>query len=589
MRFSTMPVAAPLVLAACLVTGCGRSTPDPAAAAAKPMPAAGDRWASISNEFIEAYFAARPMFAVRAGRHEFDGQMPDLSRAGIAAEISRLHELRAVIAAPPDGELGDSQKFERELLGWVIDSDLFWLEEAEQPARNPAWYSEQLDPEVYLTRNYAPLATRMLAYTNYARAIPRIAQNIKENLRLPLPPVFVDYGVNAFGGYASFFRDDVPKLFTTVDDPKLQADFAAANSAAATAMSDLAAWFESQRASAGGDFALGPRLFARMLSATERLDLPLERIEAVGREDLQRNLAALEAACAQLLPGRGVQRCVDAAEADKPAGGAVAAAREQLPKLREFVAAQELVTIPGNENALVDEAPPYNRANFAYINVPGPYDEGLPATYYVAPPDPKWSKREQAAYVPGKSRLLFVSAHEVWPGHFLQFLHANRNPSKLAALFVGYAFAEGWAHYSEELMWDAGLGDQQPAAHVAQLGQALLRDVRYLSAVGMHARGMTLEESEQMFLTQAYADAGTARQQAARGARDPAYLNYTLGKLQIRKLRTDWLAEQKVAGSALDTAARQALHRFHDGMLSYGGPPISMVRERMLSAKGDSL
>jgi uncharacterized protein (DUF885 family) len=239
------------------------------------------------------------------------------------------------------------------------------------------------------------------------------------------------------------------------------------------------------------------------------------------------------------------------------------------------------MTIPGPEEALVAQAPPYNAQNFAYIVTPGPYEKNLPAVYYIAPPDPKWTREEQQKYVPGESDLLFTSAHEVWPGHFLQFLHANRNRSRIGQLFVGYAYAEGWAHYAEEMMWDAGLRAGSAEAHIGQIVGALKRDARFLSAIGLHTQGMTVAESEKLFLDGALLDPGNARQQALRGTYDPAYLNYTLGKLMILKLREDWTATR---------GGRKAWKPFHDQFLSYGGPPLPMVRKQMLGdAAGDPL
>ncbi len=262
--------------------------------------------------------------------------------------------------------------------------------------------------------------------------------------------------------------------------------------------------------------------------------------------------------------------------ADKPAGGAVEGARAQLASLRQFIVDKDLVSIPGTEEATAEEAPPFNRWNFAYIEIPGPYEKNLPSVYYIAPPDPTWSKADQVAYVPGKAALLFVSAHEVWPGHFLQFLHANRAHWKFGQLFVGYAFAEGWAHYAEEMMFDAGLDGATPEVHIGQLTNALLRDVRYLSAIGLHTGGMSIAQSEQMFRDKAFQDPGNARQQAARGTYDPAYLNYTMGKLMIMQLRQDWIAAHP---------GPNALKAFHDQFLSYGGPPIPLVRQQMLGGK----
>jgi uncharacterized protein (DUF885 family) len=193
--------------------------------------------------------------------------------------------------------------------------------------------------------------------------------------------------------------------------------------------------------------------------------------------------------------------------------------------------------------------------------------------YYIAPPNPEWSAEERQAYLPGVTDLLFVSVHEVWPGHFLQYLHANRSSSKFGQVFVGYAFAEGWAHYAEELMWEAGLHEGDSETHIGMLLNALLRDARYLSAIGLHTGGMTVEESERMFREKAFQDPGNARQQAVRGTFDPAYLNYTLGKLIIRKLREEWTSRRGGPDAWFD---------FHNKFLSYGGPPIPLVRAQML-------
>jgi uncharacterized protein (DUF885 family) len=346
------------------------------------------------------------------------------------------------------------------------------------------------------------------------------------------------------------------------------------------AMKDLDGWFASQEAGATDDFALGTDKFREMLKATEMVDLPLDELEQIGRQDMERNLAALRDECAKYASGQSIEQCVAKAEADKPQGSAVEAARRQLSELKAFILEKNLVTIPGQEDARVAEAPPYKRWNFAYINIPGPFEKGLPSTYYISPPDPSWPAAQREAYLPGKGSLLFTSVHEVWPGHFLQFLHANRSQSKFGQVFVGYAFAEGWAHYTEEMMWDGGLGKGDPALHIGQLLEALLRNVRFVSAIGMHTHGMTVAESEQMFREQGHQDPGNARQQAARGTFDPAYLNYTMGKLMIKKLREDWTATR---------GKRDAWKDFHDQFLRYGGPPIPLVRKGMLGDVTGSL
>ena len=335
----------------------------------------------------------------------------------------------------------------------------------------------------------------------------------------------------------------------------------------------MTVWLESNLDTATEDYALGPDLFRQMIYDTERVDIPLDRLEAMGHEDLRRNQAALADACAEFAPGKSIAECFAKMAARKPPGGPVETARGQLKELRAFVAEHDLVSIPGNERALVAEAPPYARSNGAYINIPGPYSQNQPSIYYIAPPNPEWSAEVQQAYIPGEADLLFTSVHEVWPGHFLNFVHARRSKWFFGRLFVTYAFGEGWAHYTEEMMLEAGLRGASPETRIGEIGNALLRDVRFLSAIGLHTRGMTVEESERMFMEEAYQDEGTARQQAARGTYDPAYLNYTMGKLMIRQLRDDWTR---------DRGGRAAWKSFHDTFLSFGGPPIPLVRARML-------
>jgi Bacterial protein of unknown function (DUF885) len=537
-----------------------------------PQPTRSANWDKYVADYLEAYFAVHPEIAVVEGRHEFDGKLPDFSKAAFDKEIASLHSERARAAGFADN-LDQRQQFERNYVIAQIDSDLFWLESARWPYRSPYFYSYRVDPEVYLTRPYAPLDQRMRAFINYEKALPAALDQIRANLQTPMPRTYVDFGRLTFGGLAQYFDHDVKEIFAPVKDPQLQSDFAAANTNAIRALKSLDTWFASQRPKANDNFALGAELFHQMLFATERVDISLDKLQEIGRLDLDRNLAALKEACAQFDPGKSLADCTMKQTADKPKGSPLDAAREQLKELRGFVVDNQIVSIPGTEEAQVDEAPPYQRWNFAYINIPGPYEKGLPSVYYISPPDPKWPAAEQKAYLPGNATLLFTSVHEVMPGHFLQFLHANRVPSRFGQVFVGYAFAEGWAHYAEEMTWDAGLGAKDPETHVGQLTEALLRNVRFLSAIGLHTGHMSVAESEKMFRESAFADEGDARQQAARGTFDPAYLNYTMGKLMIRKLRDDWTATR---------GGRSAWREFHDQFLSFGGPPIPLVRKAML-------
>ena len=527
-------------------------------------------WDQYVKTTINKWLAIDPAFAVYEGAHEYDGKLADWSEAGLKAKGDFLRSIIAD-AGNFDG-LTPQQAFERDYMVQVAKGQLFWLEDADQPHTNPEYYiNGGLDPNVYVSRNYTDKATRMKAMIAFFKAVPEAAQHIRANLKTPMPESFAKLGTDAFAGYADYYRGDARAAFADVEDPALQAEFKETSEAAGAAMQDLADWLAE--VPTNQDYALGADRFSRMLASTEAVDISLDKLEAVGRADLKKNREALVAACAQFAPGKTVPECVEKMGADKPEDGPVAEARRQIPELVSFVRENDIVTIPGDKMAAVEESPPYNRANSAYMDPPGPLETNPSSVYYISPPDPTWSKEKQMAYIPAKDDLLFTSVHEVMPGHYLQFLHSIQAPSIVGRLFVGYGFAEGWAHYTEQMMLDAGLGGGKPEVHIGQLSNALLRDCRFVSAIGLHARGMTQGESKKLFMDQCYIDEGNAEQQAARGTYDPAYLNYTLGKLMILKLRDDWTATR---------GGRAAWKQFHDQFLSYGGPPIPLVREEMM-------
>jgi len=451
------------------------------------------------------------------------------------------------------------------------------MEKVQLPFRSPqfyfGWMGDSLDPSAYIALDYAPLDERMRAFTRYLTNIPKAVEQIRQNLAMPMPRTWLQLGIDAFGGYASYFRDDVPAVWAAVKDDDLQQAFLRANAEAVEAMQDMADWLKSNMATATEDFALGPELFKQMLWDTERVDTSLEELETIGRADMARNLSNLKEACAEFAPGVSIQDCFTRMSSNKPKNGSVESARDQLEEIRKFIVQEDLVSIPGTEEAKVNEAPPYARSNFAYINIPGAWEKNQPSVYYISPPNPAWSEKVQADYIAGEADLLFTSVHEVWPGHFLNFLHANRASFFYGRVFVGYAYAEGWAHYTEEMMIEAGLRNGDPETRIGQISNALLRDARFLSTIGLHTKGWSVEDSKRFFIEEAFQSEGTAIQQAARGTYDPAYLNYTMGKLMIKRLRDDWTASR---------GGRTAWREFHDTFLGYGGPPIPLVRQQMM-------
>jgi uncharacterized protein (DUF885 family) len=553
------------VFASLLLAACGGSEN-----AAVPEPEAQQSWAEFAATTIDEYYRRNPESAVDAGLHQYDGQMKDISLEAQAEYASWIDDV--LVEAASYNDLESTEAFERDYLSTALNGELFWMRDTNFRTKNPLSYTG-LSFSVYVDREYAPLEQRIQAYTKYMQQAPAYFATMKANLQPPLPAPYVQMGHAILSGLVDYLNNTVPGLFAAVEDEQMQRQFAAANSAAAEAAQQTADWLDGLRATATDDFALGEETFLKMLSATQGVDISLKDLKAAGQGDLDRNLNLLYEACAAYAPGASTEDCVAKAQSNKSPEGAVGGAKRQLPLLKKFVEDNALVSIPGTEDALVDESPPHRRFNMAYINIPGPFEKGLPSTYYIAPPDPTWSEEDQQAYVPGEADLLAVSVHEVWPGHFLQYLHSNRTENNIGRHFGMYTYSEGWAHYTEEMMWDAGLGDGDPEVHIGQLINALLRNVRYMSAIGLHAEGMTVEESQAMFREKAFKDMGNASQQAYRGTYDPGYLNYTLGKLMINKLREDWTDGR---------GGREAWGKYHDQFLSYGQPPIPLVRKLML-------
>jgi hypothetical protein len=531
-------------------------------------------WDAFADDVVVQLFDIWPHMAVRAGDHRFDGRLPDYSLEGLAGQIAVLRSLLDR-ARGFDGQRLDRQRaFERELVIWYMDRSLFWLETARWPQRNPAHYRSILSPRVYVDRPYAPLETRLVAFTRFLEGVPILLDQMRDRLKLPLPAPYRDLALGFFTGMARYLEQDVPAVFAPVLSGDAAARFVPALEGAVRAYRDAESWIEAQPET-DASFAMGLDLYRTMLRRSELLDETLEGLRVRAESDLARNRAALEDACRALEAGLSVRDCVLQVEADKPAGGPVAHAAEQLVQLRDFVLAENLVSIPSDALAQVADSPPYRRANMAYIDVPGPLEPaGLPSTYYVAPPDPSWEPAVQQAFIPGRARLMFISSHEVWPGHFLHGLHRGQLDRPLLKLLGTGVFSEGWAHYVEEMMWEAGFGNDDPNLRIGQLLGALKRNVRFVSSIGLHTGDMSVAESRDLFLEQAFTDLGNARQQAARGTYDPGYFNYTLGKLLIRELRDEWLEQR---GRPADWKA------FHDTLLSFGSPPLPLVRRYMLT------
>ena len=560
---------AAIALGAGVILGCDGKDPEEETASM-----ATSAWQEFTDGFIEQFFAAAPTRAVWAGKHEYDGQLHEVTARAIRDRTAMLQEFARRAREEFSAEtLSADEELERQQLISAIEGMLFGVEVAEYHLRNPAWYAGSLSPSVYVTRDYASKGERLAALTAHLEKVPAYVQQMRATLQPPFPRPFVRTALVGFGGLASHFQDDVPGLFAEVEDQELQASFAAALQPAVAALRDVEAWLELRLEDASEEFALGEERYRELLWRSYRIDLDWKTLKNVAQADLARNLKLLRTTCKLIDPDITIADCAAMVRNQKPEAGAVARANEQLPELKEFLLSADIIGIPSEETAFVAEAPAYRRTNSAYIEIPGAYEKGLPAIYYIAGPDPEWPPEMQRQYVPGEADLLNTSVHEVWPGHFLHSLYVKGSNNRMGKLLWNGMLSEGWAHYTEELMQEAGLGEGQPLLRVGQILDALMRDVRFLSSIGLHVEGMSVETSQRMFAELAYLDPGNAQQQALRGTYDPGYFVYTLGKLIIMKMREDWTAER---------GGRAAWKEFHEKLLSYGSAPLPVLRKAMM-------
>jgi hypothetical protein len=567
-------LAAALVFAACSKPAHLDSTTPGATEDLSPENQAFDAFA---ESYYWAHFDFRPDAAVELGWHKYDGMLPDRSPAAIKKEIDRLHAAAASLDAMDAGKLSHLHQLERQVLVYLTRSERFTLEELDAPHKNPAAYMGAISPAPYIVRDYAPIAQRARAIIDEAKALPGYLATARANVPKAVPRTWLELAILQTHGTEEFIRVDVRgALAGKLGDPALEKELGAALDGASAALKEHASYLEGQRPLANDDFALGEKRLLDMLADTQGVRIDLAALEKIAEADLERNSRAIEAAAHEIDPRKSVRDVVLAlADEGKPsAAGVLPLAATQAKDLRQFLIDHKIVTIPSDDVAEVRESPPFQRWNAAFLDGAGVFDkDGLPSYYYISPPDPKWSAAEQKAYIPPARDLLYITVHEVWPGHFLHGLHIKKNSSRVLKSFCTYSMSEGWAHYTEEMMYDAGATGTDAKAHIGQLKEALLRNVRFLVAIGEHAHGMTVEQATQMFQDKAFVDPGNARQQAVRGTFDPMFLSYTVGKLMIMKLREDYKAK---------LGAQYSLGYFHDSFLRYACAPIPVIRSELL-------
>lgn len=544
-------------------------------------PVAGDpAFAALAGELLDGIVARRPTRGARLGLHALDGRLPDLSPEGIAATRAWLDEALGRLDAVDPTLLSPLQRAERATLRATLSTWVFDWTTRRVLERDPRALLATVSVAETIKRDYAPLHVRASAALALAKAAPAFLRAGEARLDRRLPGPVLETAIAQTRGTAAFVRGQVRARFAALGSRVEREELDHALAGLAAALDEYAAALEGRRDEADDDFRLGKEAFLELLRRAHGFALPLGRLREIFEADLARNTAALAEAAAEIDPDADVADVVERVLADRPpADRVLQTAAQQAERLRDGIGALDLVRIPGDDPLRVVVTPPYLRFNMAFLDAPGPFEtKAMPSFYYITPPDPAWPPERQAAYVPATNDLLFITAHEAWPGHFLQSLHRKEVPSRVLRALGSSATSEGWAHYTEELAIETGLVEG-PEAHVGQLVNALLRDVRCLSAIGLHTGRMSVARSERLFRRRAYQDEANAHQQAWRGTFDPMYLVYTLGKLAIYEMREDVRARTRSEGGTF------RLRDFHEAFLSFGNAPLPAIREALLGAE----
>jgi uncharacterized protein (DUF885 family) len=541
--------------------------------------------------FVDEYLAwlheVHPTNATFDGVHLHDDLLEDLSRAAVDAQIRTLGGFARRLAEIDPTRLTEVERLERPALDASIRSRLFELETVRTWERNPQYYGDLLSTSLagQVLFDYAPLAERARRVFSKLRQVPRLMQCARDNIKDP-PGIFIKIGLESLRGTLRFVEDDLPRAFANLDDLHVLSDLADAATEASQAIAAYVAYLENDLAPrARGAFRLGRERFQQKLRLDEGIALDADRLLAIATRELQATQEEFRRAAARL-DAKDPFAAWARAKADHPAvGQVVATVQEQLEELATFIQRQDLVTLPAAAQVHVAATPRFYRWTFASMWTPGPFEpRRLRAYYYITDADPSWPADRQDEHLRDLNygALWSISIHEVYPGHFLHYQHLRQLTSTLrkSILFSSTAMVEGWAHYSEHLMLEAGFRRQDPHVKLGQLAESLIRLCRLIVGLRLHCEDLSVEQGVRFFREEAYLEEASARREAERGTFDPSYVLYSLGKLMVLKLREDYKAS---------SGARYSPRVFHDTLLGNGTVPIWLHRNLMLGENNGAM
>ena len=534
------------------------------------------------DRILSDYYQLHPESATNVGIHDFDSLLTDTSREGIQKRLSYSRNFRAHFALMSEGELTPARRIDFRLLLNRLDAIQFAIENERDWEKDPNYYLSLVSSGVQslLRREFAPLDVRVRSLTYRLSQVPQVFENARTHLKAP-PRIYTEIAIEQSKGLVRYLEGSVVEQTEAVQDAALRGEFEKQHAAAVAAAKSYAEWLEADLLARSVDeFALGETRYRQKLLYEELIDADLDAILERAYASLDENDQAMQEAASRLPGQPAVEdafREIDGAA--PPEGELLDQTKKELAAIREFLGREPILTLPAKENLLVEMTPPFRRStSFASMSSPGVLERDADeAIYYVTPPNEEWSAERKTEFLSffNPYSLRNVSVHEAYPGHYYQFVAMRRCPSTPRALWGSRSNSEGWAHYCEQMMIEAGLGSDDPRFHLAQLRASSIRLCRLIAGISMHTRGMTQEEAGQLFEERGRMSAVNAAREARRGTIDPTYGVYTLGKWQILDLREDF---RRRLGENFQ------LQEFHDRFLTQGRAPLPLVREAMMAS-----
>jgi uncharacterized protein (DUF885 family) len=546
-------------------------------------------WNTLVDRYFDDYFVLNPTSATAAGFHQYDAQLEDYSAAAVQKQTADLHKWESEVAAFDPKGLNETETADREMLLANIRSQLLDNETIRSWEKKPDNYSSGVTQSVFeiMSRKFAPPDDRLRSVVEREKQMPAVFAAARENLKNP-PHIYTEVALEQIPGIVSFFQTDVPEAFKDATDAGTKADFAKSNAAVIAALQSYGEWLKSDLLPrSNGDFRIGAEVFSKKLSYDEMVDTPLDKLLVIGRANLAKNQAEFKRVAHEIDPTKTPQQELAELEADHPTPDHLLQSfRDTFDGLINFINQKHIITIPSEVRPILEESPPFMRAlSTASMDTPGPYEKVAKEAYFnVTLPGPHDTPEEIEGRMEDFNRgtIISTAVHEAYPGHYVQFLWTPQAPTKIRKLLGAASNAEGWAHYCEQMMLDEGYG--QPGAgakderesnliRLGQLQDALLRNARFIVGIEMHRGNMTFDQGVEFFEKEGYQTHEIGLVETKRGTSNPTYLYYTLGKLEIMKLRADVMKKEGAAFS---------LQKFHDDFMRQGFPPIKIVRKAML-------